>query len=359
MGSLMDLVAGDARDIVLALSVDDVAAFDDPDRFVAHLPLGGGLDPTWLDLFSEAVRSVTEQAYPVDFLDARSELGDGADVERIVELVDPAWISAVAGVPEDQLSALAGRWIGLARGGAGPPAARGEALDPRPDGADRRLRATLGPRPGRGLRLGLLSDRMPTFDERAREWDTDDRRRVADGVASAIRSAIVLTPTRGRSRSGRNRAARAGPRGRHRRARPRRAVDGDAGSGPREARGPRSTRTSAVAFDLVNDPPLTPPFDLAISQLVLHHIEDTASALRALGALLRPGGRLALSDLDTEDGTFHGPDAEGIHHLGFDRDRLRGLAEAAGFADVGFTAAHVYENERGAFPMFLLTATRS
>jgi anaerobic selenocysteine-containing dehydrogenase len=113
MGSLMDLVAGDARDIVLALSVDDVAAFDDPDRFVAHLPLGGGLDPTWLDLFSEAVRSVTEQAYPVDFLDARSELGDGADVERIVELVDPAWISAVAGVPEDQLSALAGRWIGL------------------------------------------------------------------------------------------------------------------------------------------------------------------------------------------------------------------------------------------------------
>ena len=53
------------------------------------------------------------------------------------------------------------------------------------------------------------------------------------------------------------------------------------------------------------------------------------------------------------------PDAEGIHHLGFDRDRLRGLAEAAGFADVGFTAAHVYENERGAFPMFLLTATRT
>ncbi len=37
----------------------------------------------------------------------------GRDVERIVELVDPAWISAVAGVPEDQLSALAGRWIGL------------------------------------------------------------------------------------------------------------------------------------------------------------------------------------------------------------------------------------------------------
>ncbi len=114
MSSLMDLVAGDARDIVLALSVDDLAAFDDRDRFVAHLPLGGGLDPTWLDLFSEAVRAVTASDEPADFLDARIEL-DGAAVsgERIVDRVDRAWIEAVAGVEEEQLGALAGRWIEL------------------------------------------------------------------------------------------------------------------------------------------------------------------------------------------------------------------------------------------------------
>ncbi len=114
MGSLMDLVAGDARDIVLALSIDDLAAFDDAGRFVAHLPLGGGLDPTWLDLFSEAVRSVTEGDAPADFLDARSELqGSGSTVERIVERVDPGWIEAVARVPDELTGALAGRWIGL------------------------------------------------------------------------------------------------------------------------------------------------------------------------------------------------------------------------------------------------------
>lgn len=114
MSSLMDLVAGDARDVVLALSVDDAAAFSDPDRFTAHLPLGGGLDPTWLDLFSEAVRSVTERDEPVDFLDARTELdGVAANVERIVERVDPEWIEAVAAVPDEQVGALAGRWIGL------------------------------------------------------------------------------------------------------------------------------------------------------------------------------------------------------------------------------------------------------
>ena len=110
----MDLVAGDVRDIVLALSIDDVKAFEDPDRFVAHLPLGGGLDPTWLDLFAEAVRSVTGFEDLTDFLDARIELdGSAAQVERIVERVDPAWVETVAQVPEDRLGALAGRWIEL------------------------------------------------------------------------------------------------------------------------------------------------------------------------------------------------------------------------------------------------------
>jgi hypothetical protein len=114
MSSLMDLVAGDARDIVLALSVDDPAAFDDPDRFVAHLPLGGGLDPTWLDLFSEAVRSIGDNDDLMDFLDARTELeGASASSERIVDRVDPDWIEAVATLPDDQLGALAGRWIEL------------------------------------------------------------------------------------------------------------------------------------------------------------------------------------------------------------------------------------------------------
>ena len=113
MSSLMDLVAGDARDIVLALSIDDTQAFDDRDRFVAHLPLGGGLDPTWLDLFSEAVRSVTGNDDPGDFLDARSDLDGATESERIADRVDPGWVEQVAAVPDEQLTALAGRWIEL------------------------------------------------------------------------------------------------------------------------------------------------------------------------------------------------------------------------------------------------------
>ena len=54
---LMDLVAGKAKEILLVIGLDDLAALDDRRRFPAHVALGGGLDPTWLDLFAEAVRA--------------------------------------------------------------------------------------------------------------------------------------------------------------------------------------------------------------------------------------------------------------------------------------------------------------
>jgi hypothetical protein len=110
----MDLIAGDAREIVLVLTVEDWAALADRSRFAAHLSLGGGLDPTWLDLFSEAVRSVTGSHDPADFIDARRELeGPGQLAERSIERVDPAWLAAVAGLDDREVDAIAGRWIDL------------------------------------------------------------------------------------------------------------------------------------------------------------------------------------------------------------------------------------------------------
>ena len=110
----MDLVAGDSREILLAIAMDDLASFDDRARVAAHLAFGGAIDPTWLDLFSAAARSVTGADDPADFLDARSELdgpGDGGD--RTVERIDPGWITAIARLPDRDLDAVAGRWIDL------------------------------------------------------------------------------------------------------------------------------------------------------------------------------------------------------------------------------------------------------
>ena len=114
MGALMDLIAGEERDILLAIAVDDWAGLQDRDRFSAHLSLGGGLDPTWLDLFSEAVRSATGRDAPVDFIDARHELeGPTHLTERSVERVDSAWIGSVAMIADHDIDSVAGHWIDL------------------------------------------------------------------------------------------------------------------------------------------------------------------------------------------------------------------------------------------------------
>jgi hypothetical protein len=114
MGALMDLIAGEERDILLAIAVDDWAGLQDHDRFSAHLSLGGGLDPTWLDLFSEAVRSATGSDAPVDFIDARHELeGPTQLTERSVERVDAGWIGAVAMIQDHDVDSVAGHWIDL------------------------------------------------------------------------------------------------------------------------------------------------------------------------------------------------------------------------------------------------------
>jgi hypothetical protein len=110
----MELVAGDSEAILIVISTDELTALSEPGRFVAHLSLGAGLDPTWLDLFSEAVRSVLGSAEPSDFLDARRELeGSGESGGRTVERVDPRWVETIAQLRERDIPAVAGRWLNL------------------------------------------------------------------------------------------------------------------------------------------------------------------------------------------------------------------------------------------------------
>jgi ubiquinone/menaquinone biosynthesis C-methylase UbiE len=202
---------------------------------------------------------------------------------------------------------------------------------------------------------------MATFDERARDWDTPERISRAARVAAAIEDAVPLGPTD-------------------------RLVDVGAGTGllglalvddvgevvlldpsagmievATEKLAASGLRlVNAVRHDLLVDPPPADPFDVAVSLLVLHHLEDTVAALTAIRELLVPGGRIALADLDTEDGSFHSADAEGIHHRGFDRAAVAKLAESAGFVDVAIRTATVIDEgaEGDGFPVFLLTGRR-
>jgi hypothetical protein len=114
MGFVMDLIAGERAAILTAIGEADWSAFDDRRRFVGHLALGGELDPTWLDLFSQAVRVVTDSGEPRDFLDARTEIDDAETTgERTVERVDAAWITAIARIADVDVGPIAARWVEL------------------------------------------------------------------------------------------------------------------------------------------------------------------------------------------------------------------------------------------------------
>jgi cyclopropane fatty-acyl-phospholipid synthase-like methyltransferase len=95
---------------------------------------------------------------------------------------------------------------------------------------------------------------------------------------------------------------------------------------------------------------------LVVSAMALHHVEDTGALMRAFYDHLAPGGRIALADLDTEDGSFHPPGTEGVFHAGFDRAELKARMEAAGFEGVRFRTACEVDREARRYPIFLAVA---
>lgn len=104
-------------------------------------------------------------------------------------------------------------------------------------------------------------------------------------------------------------------------------------------------------------------FDLIFSSMTLHHIGDTGKLLTTLFDLCRPGGRIALGDLEKEDGSFHG-DKPGIAHHGFDRDELWAAIDKAGFSDIRFSNAHTMEKKGSDgrvrdYSIFLVNAARA
>lgn len=100
-------------------------------------------------------------------------------------------------------------------------------------------------------------------------------------------------------------------------------------------------------------------FDLIVSSMVLHHIADVPGTLRRLRPALRPGGWIALADLEPEDGSFHA-DATGVYHHGIDREELCRWLQAAGFVETTAREAHrivrpAPDGGTRDYPVFLVT----
>ena len=98
--------------------------------------------------------------------------------------------------------------------------------------------------------------------------------------------------------------------------------------------------------------------DGIISSMTLHHIRDIDDIFKKFYNLLKPGGFIALADLDKEDGSFHTIDT-GVEHFGFDRDFIVAKAKKAGFVDINIEDASIVKKLYGKYLVFLLSAKRA
>lgn len=78
--------------------------------------------------------------------------------------------------------------------------------------------------------------------------------------------------------------------------------------------------------------------DAVFGNMYLHHAPDPAAAIAEMARVLRPGGRLVLTDLDTHDQAWMREEMAD-RWLRFDRDDVRDWYAAAGLSDVDVTCA--------------------
>lgn len=78
----------------------------------------------------------------------------------------------------------------------------------------------------------------------------------------------------------------------------------------------------------LGDTELIENYDLIISLLALHHVEDLARTLDKLISKLNQNGYFCLCDVDTEDGSFHYPAV--VPHNGIDRNQIVEILEKRG-----------------------------
>jgi 2-polyprenyl-3-methyl-5-hydroxy-6-metoxy-1,4-benzoquinol methylase len=118
-----------------------------------------------------------------------------------------------------------------------------------------------------------------------------------------------------------------------------------------------ANKVTIVCQDILGQP-LDEKFDLIMSAMAMHHVEDTDELVQTFFDHLKPGAMIALADLDKEDGSFHPDGTEGVYHSGFERDDLQRRLEERGFKDVHFYTAHTVEKNDNRYPIFLVSARK-
>lgn len=116
-------------------------------------------------------------------------------------------------------------------------------------------------------------------------------------------------------------------------------------------------KVEAVCQD-ITEKPMDAKFDLIMSAMAVHHVEDTPKLINTFFEHLKPGAKVALADLDKEDGSFHPEGSEGVFHSGFERAELQQLLANNRFDNIQFFTVHIINKQEKQYPVFLVVATK-
>ena len=99
-------------------------------------------------------------------------------------------------------------------------------------------------------------------------------------------------------------------------------------------------------------------FDSLFTSMVLHHVVDLPPLLEKFHRWTSLGGRLAIVDLNPDDGSFHADEPGFTGHHGFDPGALSRLAQATGYTpvhqDTFFHSTRMAGGKEVAYSLFVL-----
>jgi ubiquinone/menaquinone biosynthesis C-methylase UbiE len=105
-------------------------------------------------------------------------------------------------------------------------------------------------------------------------------------------------------------------------------------------------------FDANTDELPKNSYDLIISSMTFHHISDIERFAKTMYHSLKTGGKFAIGDLETEDGSFHNSEAS-VEHRGFDLEAFIKQFKKAGFTEAKAERIFVSKKNGKEFPIFL------
>ena len=102
-------------------------------------------------------------------------------------------------------------------------------------------------------------------------------------------------------------------------------------------------------------------FDLIITSMTFHHIENIKSALEKLKKYLKEEGYIVIIDLDKEDGTFHSSNLD-VKHFGFSKEEIDKFFKESGLDTILIENFDSIKKERNGkerdYPLFIAIAKK-